>query len=106
MIKYFLLLLLLIPFYSKTLYALDDSKILKGIFNSCIGKEAKVNPNKFLYCGCTASKIGKYFTMQEFIELSKKIGKLPQNKMDEEFSKNNKIVKSGVECLKLLRRNQ
>ncbi len=104
MIKYYLLLLLSIILNSNPLYALDDTTILKGIFNSCIGKETKVNPDKFLYCGCTASKIGRYFTMQEFTELSKKIGKLPKNRINEEFSKNNKIVKSGVECLKLLKK--
>jgi len=66
---------------------MNNSKVLKDIFNGCIGKETKVNPQKFIYCGCYTTKIGKKFTIDQFIKMSLDYSHLIKELMKKELAK-------------------
>ena len=94
--------LFFIIFSNYSFAEINSSKLLNNIFNGCIGKSKKIEPQKYIYCGCYTTRIAQKFTLDEFIKMSVNLGHLNKKQMQKEFMKNKKIMSSIKECIDYL----
>ena len=87
-------------FLSKTVYSeVNNKKLLKSVFDGCIGKNKTIDPKQFLYCGCYVTKIGEKYDNEEFIKMLIGIGMLSKNDQYKEMLKEDKVIQSLSECI-------
>ena len=98
--KYFLTIVFLFSFLSHSVHSeVNNKKLLKSVFDGCIGTNKTIDPKQFLYCGCYVTKLGEKYDNEEFITMLLGIGVLPKKDQYKEMLKEDKVIQSLSDCI-------